>query len=604
MQPRATIPHLVYQNVRRFPERIVAHVPKGNRVWEAVTWRESAQTDFEIGAALHRRGVKQGAKIAILSETRHEWGQIDFASLFIGGIVVGVYPNLAADQIGYILDHSDAEVLFIENVVQLAKLSRALPKLVRLREIILIDCKGEPPEDVTSFDQLRAEGRAALQEQPELIDELIDQVQPEDVAAIVYTSGTTGQPKGVVLTHRNLYHVASVSVDALGLEEDDVGVVYLPLAHSLQRVGNYAGLLAGMKGWFAESINKLQDAWLAAEPTKVACVPLVLEKLQAKIWSAVNAASPVGKWLFKKALAVGYQRSRYQRHQMRVPMSVSFWARLADRLVFRRIRQRIFGRRIRYLISGGAPASPEVLKFFHALGLVVLEGYGLTETSAPATLNRIGDYKFGTVGRPVPGVEVKLAADGEILIRGLGNFGGYYKDQFATQAALTDDGWLRSGDLGEFDEDGFLKIIDRKKDLIMTAGGRTVAPQRVENMIKADPLISQVHVHGDARKYLVALITLDQEELTAWAYSRDKQHLPYPELCRDHEVLAAVQAIVRKRNKQLAKHERIRRFEILDHDFLVENGMLSPSLKVKRRLVEQRYDAVIDSLYLLEKDSV
>ncbi|MBW2529417.1 MAG: long-chain fatty acid--CoA ligase [Deltaproteobacteria bacterium] len=599
MDVRHTIAHLADRQRRRYGDRPLFHHLQGGH-WRGTTWRESTEQAEQVGAGLWSLGCRHGDRVAILCETRAEWSILDLAVLGLGGVVVGIYPTSTASQVQYVLAHSESKVVFVEDATQLAKVEAVRADLPALEQVVVIDSAGAEqggPDQPLSLETLRARGREGLAESPELVERCLDAVEPGDVATLVYTSGTTGPPKGVVLTHRNLFEIADITCRTLGLSEQDVSAVFLPLAHSLQRVSLYAGLRAGCSGYFAPSLDQLLETWQAAQPSIMSSVPRVFEKVHNRILAGVSEQPRRRQRIFAAAMALGRRRSRYLQQRRPVPWHVELAYRLVDRMVFSRIRARIFGRRIRYLISGGAPISVELLEFFHAMGLPIYEGYGLTETSAPATLNLEHDFRFGTVGKPLPGVDLKIAPDGEVLIRGPGVFREYYREPDATRAALDEDGWFRSGDIGELDADGFLRITDRKKDLIITAGGKNIAPQNLENLLKADPHVSQALVHGDRRKYLVALITLDAEQMAVWAADHGKAHLDWPALMTDPEVEALVGEIVDRTNAALARYETLKAYRIICDEFTVENDMITPTLKLKRRVIEERYRSLLDGMY-------
>lgn len=587
-----TIAHLFYAQTERYGNREL-YYQRRNGGWVPTSWRQALRQSAELAAGLWTLGCRHGDRVAIIAETRPEWTACDLAALSCGAVSVGIYPTSTAEQTVYILQHSEAKVAIVEDLAQLAKIATARHELPALAQIVLID--GEEPTALPLFS-LAARGRALLNEDPELIMRQVETVSPDDVAILVYTSGTTGPPKGVVLTHRNLYATIESTQRFLPTSDRDVGVVFLPLAHSLQRVTGYSGLKCGVIGYYAPSIAEVPETWIAAQPTVVASVPRIFEKIHAKIMTGLAEQPPLRRKIFAAALSVGLARSRYLQQRQPVPTWLQLPYQLADHLVFSKIRARTFGERVRFLVSGGAPISVALLEFFHAVGLQILEGYGLTETCAPATVNQPHYFKFGTVGRALPGIELRIADDGEVLIRGEGVFKAYYRDPEATGAALDADGWFRSGDIGAIDADGFLKITDRKKDLIITAGGKNIAPQNIENLIKPEPLISQVMVHGDQRHYLVALVTLDVEEFGRLC----KQHGlsgPLETLVTHQVVRDAVGKIIEEKNATLARYETIKKFQIIPHDFTVESGMLTPTLKVKRRAIEAHYRELLNSLY-------
>ncbi|HVY61441.1 MAG TPA: AMP-binding protein, partial [Planctomycetota bacterium] len=467
--------------------------------------------------------------------------------------------------------------IFFDRAEQKAKLDAARAQCPALEHAIAF----------ADMDSLAARGAAALARDPGAFERLVAAVEPADLATIIYTSGTTGPPKGAMLTHRNLASVLEATRDMLPLGPDDIGVAFLPLAHSLQRVASYGGIAFGVRGAFAESIEKLPESWREIRPTVQASVPRIWEKAYARAQGMVEGGTPLRKALFGWALGVGKRMAEYRRRgaERFAPRSLKLQHALAERLVFSRVKA-VFGGRVRFLTSGGAPISVEILEFFYAMGILVLEGWGLTETAAPATLNTPDAFKFGTVGRALAGTEVKIAADGEVLVRGPGVFQGYWRDPEATREAFTGDGFFKTGDVGEIDADGFLRITDRKKSLIVTSAGKKIPPANVEAAVKKHaPIVSQVYVHGDRRSFLVALVTLDPEEAK-----------------RAADPAAAAAAGFEAANRELARYEQVKRWKVLDREFTQEEGLLTPTLKQKRKAIAERYAAEIEALYAAGED--
>ena len=480
----------------------------------------------------------------------------------IGAVVVGFYPTSSAKECGYILEHCEAALAFTEDEEQTRKLVSIRGSLPALREIVPFDW----------LEKLEADGRLAKHLRPEPVEE-------DDLATLIYTSGTTGPPKGCMLTHRNLVTAATCVVEGLQAAGDIV-LVFLPLAHSYGRLAHQAASVRGATVATVADVARLPEAMAAVRPHVLPAVPRVYEKVHANTLGEIERAGglrgKIGLW----ALGVGARASRVRREGASVPRFLALQERVADRLVFAKVRDRLGGR-LRVGVSGAAPLSTDVMEFFHALGVPVIEGYGLTETASSATVNELDDFRIGTVGRPVEGAEIRVAEDGEILIRSDAVFAGYYREPDATAAALTEDGWLCTGDVGQIDAEGFLRITDRKKDLIITAGGKNIAPQNLENALKASRFVSQALVIGDRRPYVTALITLDWAEVNG--SGRDAQ--------------ALVQELVDAVNRDRVRVEQIKRFTILPRDFTQEAGELTPTLKLRRRVVQEHFGDEIEKLY-------
>lgn len=554
-------------------DREIVFRKEGGR-WVGETGAVALARVRAITLALALRGIRRGDRIAIVGETRPEWMACDLAILSAGAVNVGLYTTATAAQMAYVLGHSGARLLFYDRPEQRAKVEAVRAGLPDLGDIV----------SFAELEGLIREGEAAHARDPLAFERLVASVGPEDLATIIYTSGTTGPPKGAMLTHGNLVTVVRACSSLFPMGPDDMGVAFLPLAHSLQRVASYGALANGVRGAFAESIEKLPENWREIRPTIQASVPRIWEKAYARVQAMVASGSPVRRALFRWAHGVGASMAEYRKRgaERFAPRGLRLRHAIADRLVFSRVRA-FFGGRVRFLTSGGAPIALEVIEFFHALGILILEGWGLTETAAPATLNTLDAYKFGTVGRAIPGTEVKVAEDGELLVRGPGVFKGYWRDDAATAGAFTPDGFFRTGDIGEIDAEGFVRITDRKKSLIVTSAGKKIPPANVEAALKgASTLISQAYVHGDRRSFLVALIALDPEEAAR-----------RPEAEREAEVARAVAAA----NDTLARYEQVKRWKVIPREFSQEDGLLTPTLKQKRKAIEERYRAEIEALY-------
>jgi long-chain acyl-CoA synthetase len=524
--------------------------------WRDVSWLAAAARVAARGRALLARGVRHGDAVAVLARTRLEWLLLDWAIMSIGAVVVGLYPSNTAHECEYILQHSEAVLAFVEDDAQREKLAPVYEGPI------------VPFAEIAAFE---ADGRAAR-------DVEVPSVAEDDLATLIYTSGTTGPPKGCMLTHRNLVLAATRATSRT--DEGDVVLLFLPMAHSFARIAHQGSAFNGATVAIVADVARVPEALQHTKPTFLPAVPRVYEKIHANTLGEIERAGGLKRALGRWALRVGARASARRRAGETVPPLLALEQRIADALVFSKVKERLGGR-LRIGVSGAAPLSLEVLEFFNALGITVVEGYGLTETASSLSVNEEDDYRLGTVGRAVAGCDVRLAEDGEILVKSGTVFAGYFKDPEATAAAFTEDGWFRTGDVGELDADGFLKITDRKKDLIITAGGKNIAPQNLENALKASRFVSQAVVIGDRRPYVVALITLDETEVEATG--RDRQEL--------------VQEIVDEVNRDRVRVEQIKKFAILPRDFSQEEGELTPTLKLRRRVVQDHFADEIERLY-------
>ena len=558
---RRTAPELWRDAVSNAPDA-PAYLEEGPDEWRPVSWEEAAGRIDALARGLLAHGVRHGDCVAVLSRTNVDWFVLDWAIMSIGAVVVGLYPTSSAKECAYVLEHSEAVLAFTEDEEQTRKLVSIRGSLPALREIVPFEL----------LEKLEAEGRASRHLQPEPVAE-------NDLATLIYTSGTTGPPKGCMLLHKNLV-TAATRVTKGVQEPGDVVLLFLPMAHSYARLAHQAAANRGATTAAVADVARVPEALAAVRPAVLPAVPRVYEKIHANALGEIERAGGLRRKIGLWALGVGARASRARREGKRLSPWLALQLRIADRLVFAKVRERLGGR-LRIGISGAAPLSVDVMEFFHALGVPVIEGYGLTETASSASVNDPDDFRIGTVGRPVEGAEVRLADDGEILVRSDAIFAGYYKEPEATAEVLTEDGWFHTGDVGEIDEDGFLKITDRKKDLIITAGGKNIAPQNLENALKASRFVSQAIVIGDRRPYVTALITLDEAEVAASG--------------RDPHELA--QELVDEVNSDRVRVEQIKRFVILPREFSQEDGEVTPTLKLRRRVIEEHFASEIEALY-------
>ena len=565
-----------FENADRLGSQTIYRFYAGG-AWVPVGWRTAAQLVRDFASGLMELGHQKGDAVAIVSQTRREWIMCDLGNLAAGGITIGVYPSMTPDQSRYVIAHCDARFAVVEDAAQLAKLESVRAQLPKLEAVIVIDAQNVTPRrDIFSLAEVMSRGRAAKHD----VDKRAAEIRLEDAAIFVYTSGTTGPPKGAMLTHGNIA-AALNAAEVHALVEGDTGFSFLPLAHVLQRLVDYRCAWRGLSGSFGRGLDTVAEDLAMARPSLVAAVPRIFEKIYAKIHEQAAAASPTRRKIFAWALGVGREVSKRKQKREPIPPLLAAQHKIAHVLVYDKLRARLGGR-IRSFITGGAPISPEILEFFHAADINILEGWGMTETFGVGTLNLPEDFRFGSIGRPLPGIELKLDDDGEILVRGPNVFSGYYKDDDATKAAFTADGFFRTGDIGRVDADGFFYIIDRKKDLIITAAGKNISPQNIENLLKSDPRISQVMAVGDRRPYLVALIALTPEVRAGKTPA---------------ELEAMVGEIVTAKNGELASYEKIKKWKILPADLTQEAGELTPTLKLKRKVVGEKYAALVESMY-------
>ncbi|MGH7315919.1 MAG: AMP-dependent synthetase/ligase, partial [Candidatus Rokuibacteriota bacterium] len=511
-----TLASMFWNRVERDGDR-PAQRYKADGTWHTLTWRQVGDVVREVATGLLALGRQKGDAIGILAGSRAEWVQADFAVFSAGGRTIPIYPTYPPDLIQYIVNDAGVKTLFVEDAAQLAKVLEVQGKMDGLEQIVVIQgYQGEASPRIMTWDGLRRLGRDNVERLKSDLAGRVAGVGQEDIATIVYTSGTTGPPKGVVQSHGN--HMATLESAARmeTISDADSHLLFLPLAHSFGRLESFIGVHRGLTTAFAESIDKLRDNLPEVKPTFICSVPRVFEKVYAGVIAKAEAGSPIKKKIFNWAVGVGREVSRLKQARKPVPAGLAFKYRIAHKLVFSKLHEALGGR-LRFAVSGGAPLSKEIAEFFHAAGILILEGYGLTETCPSLSFNRLDRFKFGSVGQAQPGIEIRIAADGEILGRGPNIAKGYFKKPEATAEVFLADGWFATGDIGRLDEDGFLYITDRKKDLIVTAGGMNIAPQNIENLLKGDPFISQAMVHGDGRPYPVALITVNPEELAKFA---------------------------------------------------------------------------------------
>ncbi len=564
--------------------------------WRELTHRDLAERVQAVSLGLRELGVAEGERVAILSENRPEWAIADYACLAAGCPDVPIYPTLPARQAEYILRDSGAAAVLVSSAAQLEKVLTIRPRLPALRRIVVFD-PGVSGPDVLGFEDLLACGRSAAGRHPDWRARALG-VSPDDLATLIYTSGTTGDPKGVMLTHGNVASNVTTCVGLFDFLAGDECLSFLPLSHIFERMfGHYSMLHAGVVINYAGGIDTVAADMQELRPTMMASVPRLYEKIYTRVLDSVRAGPAVRRRIFAWARRVGEAWVDRTLAGAPVPPGLAAQRALADRLVFSALRARTGGR-IRFFISGGAPLAPEIARFFHAAGMPIFEGYGLTETSPVMAVNVFGGAKLGTVGRPIPGVEIRIADDGEIVTRGPNVMRGYFGKPEATADAIDPDGWFHTGDIGAVDTERYLRITDRKKDLIVTAGGKNIAPQPIENLAKGSKYVSNAVMLGDRRPFPIMLVVPSAEALRTWAQRHGLPADDLERLCGRSEAQAKLEREVRKMLRDLAQYEMPKKFLILPRDFSVEAGELTPTLKVRRRIVEERHRAAIEALYV------
>ena len=563
--------------------------------WKSYTWGETGDIVTAWAAGLVALGIEPEQRVGIASSTRLEWIWADLANMCAGVATTTVYQSTPAEDVSYILNDSDTQAVFVEDKTQLEKVMSVRSEIPSLRKVIMLTDGDAADGDFSiSSDELARLGNELLASQPDAVKERVEHTRQDSLATLIYTSGTTGRPKGVRLTHANWVYEGD-AMESLGvLRSDDLEYLWLPLAHSFGKVLISGQIKVGFAAAVDGRVDKLVEHLGEVKPTFIAAVPRIFEKVYGTIQTMQEREGGAKLAIFRWAEGVGAQAGKARRSGKNPGPFVNAQLAIADRLVYSKIRARLGGR-VRYFVSGSAPLSGEIAEWFDNVGLTILEGYGLTETSAFTFVNRPHNYSFGTVGEPAPGTEVKIAEDGEILIKGPGVMEGYHNMPEQTAEVFT-DGWFHTGDIGEID-DGLLKITDRKKDLIKTSGGKYVAPQSIETKFKAAcPYASNIVVHGDGRNFVSALVTLDEASITTWA---EEQGISgsYAEIVSHPKTKEMVQKHIDDVNKQLPRWETVKKFEILPTDLSIESGELTPSLKVKRKVVEQKYSDMLDSFY-------
>lgn len=563
--------------------------------WVSVSSDEVLTRAREVAAGLMTLGINRGDRLAILSESSPQWTLIDAGSLFAGVIDVPIYPTLMPPQVRYILKDSGARVLAISNHEKFLQVKEVLKECEKLEHVIFLNDPADETAGLT-LKQLQERGRERLKQSPELVSEFSSQAHPEDLATILYTSGTTGEPKGVMLTHSNLVSNLIDSSGHLSFGKDDIVLSVLPLSHIFERQAMYMYLYQGMVVYYAESLDTIGPNLREVRPTILVGVPRIFEKIYARIKERVAEKGKVNMALLLWAVAVAKEYAHCQVEKKPVGSWLKVKHRLATKLVFSKWRA-AFGGRIRLLVSGGAALPEELGYIYLGAGIPIIQGYGLTETSPVITTGILEDNRVGTVGKPIEHVEVRIAPDGEIETRGPNVMRGYYNKPVETRAVFTDDGWFRTGDIGKIDADGFLSITDRKKELFKTSGGKYIAPQPLEQLIKGSRFVNQVVLIGNGRKFPAALIVPNWEQIDSYARLKGLKETSRPELCRNPRIIDLFERQIAELTPDLAQYERVKKVALLENELTIDGGELTPTLKVKRRVIDEKYRRVIDELY-------
>lgn len=565
--------------------------------YQGISYKEYYDHTESLAYGLLSLGVKRGDKVAIIGENRPEWVYSDMAIIGIGAVNVPLYPISTADTIQYILDDSESVGIIVSNKFHMNKVLKVRDKLSKLKFIVVMNNEDfSEHENVYNFSQVQELGKEYKKENPNLFKENLKLAEKDELATIIYTSGTTGEPKGVMLTHYNIMSNVNAAHIAFDMYPEDIFLSFLPLCHVFERMaGYYTALACGATIAYAEGIEKITTNLKEVRPTVMTAVPRLFERVHSRIIRQVEGQPEKKQKIFYWALEIGREYENLSRSDSPIPISLTLKRKLADKLVYSKLRES-FGGRLRFFISGGAALSRNLGEFFKSVGIQIIEGYGLTESSPVISCNRLDDYKFGSVGKPFPGVEVKIAKDGEILAHGPNIMQGYFKKKKETEEVLK-DGWLHTGDIGVFDAEGFLIITDRKKHLFKTSGGKYIAPTPIENMFLASKYIDQFVLIGDRRMFLTALVVPDFEALKEYA---DAHRIPYTdekELIEKKQIYDMLEEEFGKFQKKLANYERVRKFTLLEKPFQIESGEMTPSLKLKRKVIEERYRNLIEDMY-------
>lgn len=583
----------VFLNTEKTYQKEALMLVKREGQYRPISTAEFSRRVRNISAGLRALGLRREDKLIILSENRPEWVMVDLAAICLGAVTVPIYTSLTPPQIKYIINDSEARFVVCSNPEMWAKLEVIKPELPLVVKYIMIEDLA--PAGVLPLKEVEKEGERLNQQNPEEFEKIALSIGPDDLATIIYTSGTTGMPKGAMLSHYNLVSNVQALRSVIEFTNKDTALSFLPLSHVLERMCTFAWIYVGATIAYAESVDTVAQNLVEARPTIMVSVPRLFDKFYARVIDNVLSSSSLKKKIFFWALKVGRKHAQKKINKEKISFWLKFRYRLAYKLVFSKIVEKTGGR-VRFFVSGGAPLSRDIAEFFYAMGILVIEGYGLTETSPVIAVNRLEDFRFGSVGKIVPGVEVKIAPDGEIWASGPNVMKGYFKKEAETREAF-EDGWFKTGDIGYLDKDGYLVITDRKKDIIVTAGGKNVAPQPIENTLKTSPYIANAVVVGNHRKFVSALIVPDFDKLEIYARENNIAFANRQELIGRPEIYEFYLTEIDRLTPHLASYEKIKKISLMDRDFEIEAGEMTPTLKVRRKIVEDRYRNLIDSMY-------
>jgi long-chain acyl-CoA synthetase len=594
-----TLPHMFVSRVARYGDRVALR-EKDYGIWQEISWNEYFRHVRHFCLGMTAMGLSEGDHVSIFGENEPEWLYADLAAQSARAVAVGVYPTNPPKEAQYVIGHSDSIFVVCDDQEQVDKVLTVKDQLPRLRKIIVMDMKGlrhytDPM--ILSFQAVEEMGRKLEEREPDRYERLLQKIRPEDVAIMVYTSGTTGPPKGAMLSHFNITEFLKAQAQVIPQDDTDEIVSYLPLCHVAERIMSvFLPIHSGATVNFAESVDTVTQDMREIFPTFFLAVPRIWEKMMASVIIKMKDASKLKQWVYRQCMPIGERTAEARLRNRGIPLGLRIQFALAHLALFRHLKKELGLLRVRLALSGAAPIAPEVLKYFHSLGVEVVEGWGMTEETGIATINRPGDIRLGTVGRAIPGVELRIAEDGEILLKCSHVFAGYWKDPEAT-ARTVREGWLYTGDVGELDSEGRLKITDRKKEIIITSGGKNIAPSEIENRLKCSPYINEAIVIGDARKYLTALIQIEYDNVAKWAQERGIAYTTFKSLAQNPAVHELIQQEVSEANKDFSQVETIKKFRLLEKELDHDDDELTATLKLRRKTIYKKFGHVIEEMY-------